>query len=243
LEAGFSISGTVQDANGAPLSRANVNLNMMAGNMGGMVDQQPVRSGTDGTFTIPALPVGQQYHVYVSASGYGSGQKAISKIQSRTNSIELAPFKLRTADREIAGQVLDTDGKPLPGVYVNTYGNNQPNGNMQTDATGHFKFKVCEGMITVNAYSQGGGRNNYGSVQARGGDENVVVKMGVNENQQRRTASSRTTLLKPQPWTLGVLIAWPASHKTGTIIILSLQMAALLGTGGGIFWMTRMRKP
>jgi hypothetical protein len=48
-------------------------------------------------------------------------------------------------------------------------------------------------------------------------------------------------LLKPQSWTLDALAAWPASHKTGAIILLSLQAAALLGTAGGIFWFTRKR--
>jgi hypothetical protein len=40
---------------------------------------------------------------------------------------------------------------------------------------------------------------------------------------------------------LNALATWPASHKTGTIILLSLQAAVLLGTGGGIFWFTRKR--
>ena len=61
LGPGLSISGTVQDAKGAPLTRANINLNMMAGNMGGMVEYQPIKMNSDGTFTIPALPMGQQY--------------------------------------------------------------------------------------------------------------------------------------------------------------------------------------
>jgi hypothetical protein len=240
LGPGLSISGTVQDAKGAPLTRANINLNMMAGNMGGMVEYQPIKLNSDGTFTIPALPTGQQYRVYVTANGYGSANKSVGKTQSQTNSIQLSPFKLKTADRQLAGQVLGTDNKPLSGVQVNINGNGQPNGNTRTDATGHFKFKVCDGPIRIFAYSpSGSGRNNSANWQARGGDTNVVVKMGV--QQQQRQIVERETPLKPQPWTLNSLVTWPANHKTGMIILLSLQAAVLLGTGGGVFWFTRKR--
>jgi hypothetical protein len=215
-----------------------VNLNMMAGNMGGMVSREPVRVDSDGTFTIPALPRGQSYHVYVSASGCGSAQRPVGKTQSQTNSVQLPAFKLKTADRDLAGQVLGMDGKPLPGVQVYTYGNNQPNVNARTDADGHFQFKVCSGPINVNAYVQGG-RNNFGSAQARGGDLKVVVKIGA---PQRRQPMIRALSVKPQPWTLGAIIAWPAGHKTATVILLAMQTALLLGAGAGIFWMTRKRK-
>ena len=238
LEPGLSISGTVQDAKGAPLARANINLNIMAGNMGGMVEYQPIKMNSDGTFTIPALPMGQQYHVYVSATGYGSANKSVGKTQSQTNSIQLSPFKLKTADRQLAGQVLGADSKPLAGAQVNINGNGQPNGMVRADENGHFKFKVCAGPIDIFVWSSSGsGRNNSGSAQARVGDTNVVVKMGV--QQRQRQVVERETPLKPRPWTLDALVTWPAYHKTGAIILLSLQAAVLLGTAGGIFWFTR----
>jgi hypothetical protein len=63
--------------------------------------------------------------------------------------------------------------------------------------------------------------------------------MGV--QQQQRQTVERETPLKPQPWTLNALLTWPANHKTGMIILLSLQAVVLLGTAGGIFWFTRKR--
>jgi hypothetical protein len=76
-------------------------------------------------------------------------------------------------------------------------------------------------------------------VQARGGDKDVVVKMGA--QQRQRQTVMRDTPLIPQPWTLSSVVGWLANHKTGTIILLSLQAALLLGTAGGIFWFTRNR--
>ncbi len=241
LAPGLSISGTVQDTKGAPLARANINLNMMAGNMGGMVEYQPIKLNSDGTFTIPALPLGQRYMVNVTANGYGSVRRNVTTTQSQTNSLQLSPFKLKIADRQLAGQVLDTDGKPLSGVQVNINGNGQPNGNTRTDATGHFKFKVCDGPITIFAYSPSGGSGRINSVnwQTRGGDTNVVVKMGA--RQPQRQVVTREIPLKPQAWTASAMLAWPANHKTGMVILLSLQAVVLLGVGGGIFWFTRKR--
>jgi Carboxypeptidase regulatory-like domain len=239
LGPGLSISGTVQDEKGAPLTYANINLNMMAGNMGGLVEYGRIHLNSEGAFTIPALPMGQRYLVFATANGYGSGRKSVGSAQSRSGRIQLTPFRLKMADRQLAGQVLDADGKPLSGVQVNINGNGQPNGMVRTDATGHFKFKVCDGPIQVFAFSpSGAGRANSGSTYARGGDTDVVVKMG--ERQQPKIVP-RETPLKPQPWTLSALAAWPADHKTGAIILLSLQAAALLGVGGGVFWFTRKR--
>jgi hypothetical protein len=152
----------------------------------------------------------------------------------------LLPFKMKLADRELAGQVLGTDGKPLPGAEVSINGKGQPNGNMRTDENGRFHFKVCAGPIQIFAWSQSGaGRNNSANVQARGGDTKVVVKMGA--RQQQRQIVMRDEPLIPQPWTLSAVVGWPASHKTGAIILLSLQAALLVGTAGGIFWFTRKR--
>lgn len=239
MQPGFSISGTVLDSKDSPLPQANVNLNIRTGNMYGPVDRRVAKVGQDGTFTISALPPGQQYIVNISANGYGSGQRTVTKMQSQSNSFQLAPFKLRTADHEIAGKVVDKDGKTLTSAYVYINGMNQPNASMQADSDGHFKFKVCSGPIYVSASTFGGGQNSWGQTQARGGDMNVVVKMG--DNNQRGQALMRATPLIPQPWTLAALIAWPADHKSVAIALLAAQVVLLLGAAGAAFWMSRRR--
>jgi len=241
LVPGLSISGVVQDRDGAPLTRANINLNIMAGNMGGMVGHEPIKIGSDGSFTITALPLGQQYFVNASAKGYGNVSRNIGKSQSQTNSLQLSPFKLKLADRPLAGKVVDTNNKPVPGAQVNINGDGQPNGNVRTDEDGKFKFTVCDGPIRIFVWSQSGsGRNNSGNAQANGGDVNVVVKLG--EIQRRGPMVTMEAPLKPQAWTLSAVLSWPTAHKTGVIILLSVQAAVLLGTSGGIFWLTRKRK-
>jgi len=204
------------------------------------VEYEPVKLDSDGAFTLPALPVGQKYNVYVTAKGYGSARKSIGETQSQTNTIQLSPFKLRTADRPLAGKVVDPNNKPVPGAQVSINGNGQPNDNVRSDENGNFKFMVCDGPIQLFVWSQSGsGGNNSGNAEARGGDLNVVVKLGVNQRMNQRV--SREIPLRPQAWTLGALVDWPADHKTGAIILLSVQAAVLLITGAGIFWFTRKR--
>jgi len=243
MQEGFTISGTVQDADGNPFPEARVNLNIMTGNMGAMVTREPIRIESDGTFTIPALPKGQQYYVGVSAMDHGSSSKTVTKNQSQSNSVELPPYRLRNADQELAGQVVGPDGKPMGGVRVYTYGNNQPNVNMETDSDGRFKMKVCSGPISVQAYSQMPMANgmNFANVQARGGDKNVTLKLGVPQ-QQRRAAQVTALVLKPRPWSLSAFVAWPTGHKTATIILAALQASLLLGAGAVVFLVMRKRK-
>jgi flagellar basal body-associated protein FliL len=40
---------------------------------------------------------------------------------------------------------------------------------------------------------------------------------------------------------LNALVTWSANHKTGKIILLSLQSVVLLGAAAGIFWFARKR--
>jgi protocatechuate 3,4-dioxygenase beta subunit len=234
LAPGLTISGTVLDSKGDPLRRANVNLNMVVGNNGGTLDRQSVRVQQDGTFTISALPKGQSYRVHISAGGYGASQKVVGTNESAGDSVQLTPSRLKLANLELSGRVVDPDGKPMSsGVYVNIQGNNQPNGGTRTDDQGHFKFKVCDGFVTLNGYAQNMGRgNNWGTVEARAGDTDVVLKIG----------ERRGLTLKPPPLTLTGLVEWPLSHKKQMAVAAGVQVLVLLGMVAGVFLVTSRRK-
>jgi hypothetical protein len=165
--------------------------------------------------------------------------------ETQTDSIALPAFSLRTADMDLEGQVVDADDKPASGAQVNIGGQSQPSANIVSDSTGHFTFKVCAGAVTVNAYKQPNGNGQFlqGNAQARGGDLNVVVKLGVNQRPANPTgqAPPRTTPLKPAPWTWTALSQWPSEHKTAMLGLLGAQLVFLVGAIGGIFWFTRLR--
>jgi hypothetical protein len=84
---------------------------------------------------------------------------------------------LRVANRKLAGQVVDTDEKPVANAYVNMYGSGQPSSSVRTDSQGRFAFDaVCEGMVRLSASAQ----SSHGTTSAEAGETNVVVQLGSN---------------------------------------------------------------
>ena len=241
LQSGFTVSGAVQDADGAPLRRTTVYLYFEAGNYGSSVNDGPIHLDAQGNFSISALPTGQRYSLYATAKGYGSANKNLQPADTQNPNVQLPPFHLKLADRDLAGQVVDTDNKPVVGAQVQINGNGQPNENIRTDSNGHFSTKVCEGSLQIFAYSQNNNQFIQGQAQVVGGDTNVIVKIGVN---QRGFAQSPRRLipLKEPPWTLGAVVHWFVGHPKTSLALVCVQLAAVAGTLGSILWLL-IRKP
>jgi protocatechuate 3,4-dioxygenase beta subunit len=241
LKRGIVISGIVQGPDGAPLDHASVNLTFMAGSYGGQLDQQPARTDANGAFTIATLPAGQRYNLNATASGYGTALKTAMPTETQANR-ELPPFKLKRADRLLAGRVVGPDNKPVSGAQVQINGTGQPYGNTRSDAEGHFVFKqVCEGPINIFAYSQSMNNNGQiipGQVQTFGGNTNVLIKIGVNQPGIAQVPQ-RLTPVKQQPWTWRAVAMWFVRHPAAIIVAAALQLTALAGAAGGIVWHIR----
>jgi hypothetical protein len=196
LEPGLVVAGRVEDVNGKPLSNATVRVYLWSGNSGSQFDEKPIRTDTQGRFEITAMPSGRKYSLDATAKGFGSANQSIQE-SADTNRVELEPCVLRVADRKLAGEVVDTDEKPVARANVYMYGQGQPNGSVSTDDKGRFKFdEVCEGSVQLSASARGP----YGSAQAQGGDTNVVIRLGVNLSSSSQAAPKRPSLKgKPLP--------------------------------------------
>ena len=196
LEPGLVVAGRVDDVNGKPLSNANIRVYLWSGNSGSQFDDKAIKTDAQGRFEITALPPGRKYSMDATAKGYGSANQQIQE-NSDTNRIELEPCVLRVADRKLAGEVVDTDEKPVARANVYMYGQGQPNISVRTDDKGRFKFdEVCEGSVQVSASSQ----RAYGNVRAEAGDTNVVIRLGVNQSYSVREPPRRQSLKgKPLP--------------------------------------------
>jgi hypothetical protein len=240
LEEGMTISAKVQDADGLPIKSAMAALIYITANNGFQLDGDMARADDQGRIRIQAAPQGHQYSVNITASGYGSADQMLMPADTKTASFECQTFVLRLADRKLAGQVLGLDGKPVSGAQVNINGQGQPNGNTRSDANGHFSFTVCEGPVSVFAYRQPSGPGQFlqANVQVYGGDTNVVVRLG---NNMRQAGGGEPSPFKPVPWTWAAISQWPRQYPKVAIVLLSVQVAALLATAGGIFWITRNR--
>ncbi|MCL5098106.1 MAG: carboxypeptidase-like regulatory domain-containing protein [Candidatus Omnitrophica bacterium] len=193
LEPGLQVLGRAEDIQGRPITNATGSVGMWSGNMGSQFGD-PFKADAQGRFEITGLPQGRRYYVFVSAKGYGSESRNMASDDTETNRIDLPAFVLKVADRQLAGQVLDADEKPVAGAGVSIQGEGQPYNSARTDSNGRFRFAaVCEGPVRLYASYQ----RSFGSVQVEGGDTNVMITLGVNQAFTRE--SPRRPSLKGRP--------------------------------------------
>jgi hypothetical protein len=192
LQPGITLSGFVTDTKGVPVTNALVNLTFIfwtppvAGSF--EFGPQPLKVDAQGSFSIPALPQGPDYYFYdgITAPGYGSAFGHLAAQDAHTNHYEFPAFVLKRPDRKLAGQVVDSEKKPVAGVRVSLSGLGQPK-RLQytnTDGQGHFTFnELCEGSLHIGAdFERPPGTymrpiGNTGMV-VQAGDTNLVLQLG-----------------------------------------------------------------
>jgi protocatechuate 3,4-dioxygenase beta subunit len=182
LQPGVTISGSVKDTAGAPVTNATVDLALETIRSSRQTGPPLIKVNAQGAFSLAAMPQGRNYTSYhgVTAKGYGTDDCRLKAEDTKTNHYEFPTFVLKRPDHKLAGQVFGLDGKPFAGANVRFSGEGQldrwPPPDAKTDSQGHFAFdKVCEGRVTVSANS------GYiqGDVPAQGGDTNIVIRLGV----------------------------------------------------------------
>lgn len=175
LAPGLTLVGKAE-CDGKPLTNVTGTLVFWSGNSGRWM-QEFMRANTPGRYEITTLPPGRKYGVVVSAPGYGQKQLFNFEVQAEPGRQELETVELRPANLVLAGQVVDTNDKPVPDCNVNLNGEDQPNANTRTDRQGRFHFDhVCDSAARLFANTGGG----FGNVSAVGGDTNVVLRLGEN---------------------------------------------------------------
>lgn len=212
LKPALTLTGLVKQTDGSPLAGAEIQLMIKSGNSYGSLNSQTAAADAQGRYEIKCLPPDAQYMVSASAKDHGQKQQQVQP-EPDTNRVELPPLLLKSADHVLAGQVVNENDKPVPGVYVNSSGEDQPQGNTTTDSKGRFHLKVCEGRIQLFANSQNG--NGYGQAQAEAGDTNVVIT--ISSQQGVRQAPPRAPLKgRPLPDLAGMNLdadAAPAGRR------------------------------
>jgi hypothetical protein len=179
LTPALTLTGQVKGPGDSPLHNAQVGLWLRIGNTYVQLNDQMTAANAEGRFEIKCLPPEPQYLAFATAKGYGRSQQWVGP-SAETNRLELAPFVLKPADHVIAGQVLDSNDKPVSGVNVSLMnalaaGEGQPDGNATTDRNGKFRLQVCEGQVRLYANSRSG--NGYAQATVEAGDTNVVMTL------------------------------------------------------------------
>ena len=185
LQPGLTLSGVVRDAGGQAVTNAVVDLLLCPPSDWRSVANRlpPANASAQGSFSISALPQGARYSVNVAANGYGSNTIPVPASDTQTTQLHLPAIVLKAANRQLAGQVIGLDEKPCSGAQVTMRGEGQPGVKAaRTDSNGHFVIQaVCEGLVDVRAVlpaSASNPRGLVGTVQANGGDPDIVVKLG-----------------------------------------------------------------
>ena len=202
LQPGITLSGSVKNIEGAPVTNATVNLSILAGGSFPKLSPRPTKVDARGSFTFPALPQGREYFQWTTAKGYGTAAGRLKAEDSKTNHYEFPAFVLERADRILAGRVLDEEGHPLAGADVRFGGKGQQEWpTTKSDRHGKFFFDaVCEGEVhlTANAIVEGetlsGGQRT--GITARSGDTNIIIQLtsGAGNGKRLRT---RGTVFDP----------------------------------------------
>lgn len=193
LQPAITLSGSVKNIEGAPISGAEISLGFEFARSG-IEMRPPFKANEQGQFSIPALPQGVEYWSLSKAKGYGSFWMQVPAKDTVTNHYSFPPIVLNTANRILAGKVIGPDEKPIPGITVRFGGKGQPRGTndlvdfptTKTDTNGNFIFnEVCEGEVQITVFDWADTESGHilmSSVTGaksmfQAGDTNVVIKV------------------------------------------------------------------
>ena len=213
LEPGLILTGRVVDPNSRPLAKATVYVMLRYSNWGSTIGGR-LRAGSDGRFSMAALPQVYGYDVMANAEGFGQTRKTVEQDEAVAGIKDVGDIQLALANLSITGVVVDVNDIPVADASINAYGEGQPEMvrayTIGTDAQGRFTIKgVCEGPIQISA-SIARPQEMSGSVRTEGGATDVKIVVRDRSTSTRFVPKPIPSLRnKPMPdlKTLGVLVS------------------------------------
>ena len=179
LKQGVTLAAKFQDEKGRPVTKAYVNLMLLAGSGRYVLDPRlPVDA--NGAIEAVATPAGQRIALEFQSRGQGTEslepdpRETIGKAR-----YEFPTVTMKSANQIVSGRVLDESGKPLAQVSVVARGPNQPGDQTHTDEEGRFTLhEIMEGDVQLSTLlpaPQGGPVS--ANVTTKSGDTNVVLRL------------------------------------------------------------------
>ena len=170
-----SVHGVLVDEVGQPIRQRYVWLNgywsIGASKRGFQMPE--IRSDDQGRFEIRGLWPGE-YQLQVLAEGTETPQPRAFTLR-QGQSIDFGKIVLDMRQRAIEGTVLDSAGKPLPGVRVFNSGDAPRRLSTQTDAAGRFRLQgFREGAAYIFTRQPG---YRFRAVLAKGGATGVTIRL------------------------------------------------------------------
>jgi hypothetical protein len=189
LRPALRLRGRVTDPNGRVIPRAEVGLSSWDYRQPSVTGvNPPVMTDDRGEYEIRAVPgqkEGLKFSLFVHADGYGPVEVRQTVLSDTPEvPVSLDPVILQQADQAVSGMAVDANSRPIPGleIFVNGPGGNswagQPDRYVITDGQGRFVVEgLCKGQLDIGAGS--GKRTREGYLDARGGDRDLRVVVGV----------------------------------------------------------------
>lgn len=167
----IDLAGRVIDMNGRPIAGAKV---QMRSGEGSKLVKKDMRTDVDGRFMFSGLGDSGVATVIARSQGYGSGFLQVDLLADET--VQTPDFKLRTADKSIAGRVVDLAGNPVAGVKVHSWGYRQPPQSTITEADGRFRIAgLIDDWLWVQAAEHKLANSRFERVRVRAGSDAVLV--------------------------------------------------------------------
>lgn len=162
-----TIVGKVIDERGDPIAHAGVGLSWEEGH-GGRATSSPItETDSEGNFTVGPqfhgewLEIGRVYQVYAKAANYGKTSSEWFTLGEGARNVP--DLVLPKAEYFIAGQVVNSQGQPISGAFVEVEGS-RTRANTITDSEGKFHLKdIADGRVGVYAWRAGHFPSNPGA--------------------------------------------------------------------------------
>lgn len=174
LAPGLTFRGRVVDPAGKPIAGVSARPWLDGGRWRTAIRDCESSTNAKGEYELTAVPSGPKYTIDVSGTEHGSKQTPVKLETAKDNQVTVEDTVLAPANLSATGQVVDAKGRPLSGVNISVYGQNQPLRNTLSDKDGKFVVTgLCEGSIRVSAWDQATRHN--GHVQAKAGDQDLRI--------------------------------------------------------------------
>jgi len=181
LQPGLVLAMDVRDTDGRPVTNATAVVSLMLGTRGFGVEGKNFGTDAQGRLRIAGLPRGNAYQLLIQAPGYTTGNSRAGTGDTETNLLELPSVVLTATDGQVAGQVLDAEGKPAAGAQVQVFAIGKTV-STSTDANGRFELhNVSRGALNLNAgypIRNSSALTNSGIAHVNGGDTNIMIRLG-----------------------------------------------------------------
>ncbi|MFB0555856.1 MAG: carboxypeptidase regulatory-like domain-containing protein [Phycisphaerae bacterium] len=221
LKPGVIFDGKVIGPDGKGIANARINVMLRVSNWGSPIERERIKTDAQGKFEIRAIPDDNKYNLYTSAEGYGENRsEQIITDDAVDSRLDVGTITLAVANLSVSGVVVDDEDKPVAGVRVYCYGDNQPSRSTQTDTEGKFTLEnVCAGKMRISANKSGTPRL-YGYIETEGGATDVQIVISQRSSSTRYQPKRPPSLAgRPLPELKDVKINLSQSDTEGKMIL------------------------